>query len=69
VTNRSAYLLRENTGTTGLELTAKTAVETLADHLDVHPSVKDLYLELWDDLRRENDKASGLPQSSGNPEK
>ena len=28
--NRSAYLLRENTGTTGVELTARTAVEILA---------------------------------------
>ena len=30
VFNRSAYLLRENTGTTGVELTARTAVEILA---------------------------------------
>jgi hypothetical protein len=30
VFNRSAYVLRENTGTTGVELTARTAVETLA---------------------------------------
>jgi hypothetical protein len=32
VTKREAYLLRENTGTTGLEQTARTAIETLADH-------------------------------------
>lgn len=30
MTDREAYLLRENTGTTGLELTARAAAETLA---------------------------------------
>ena len=34
MTNQSAYILRENTGTTGLEQTARSAVETLA-HFDV----------------------------------
>ena len=34
VFNRAAYVLRENTGTTGVELTARTAVEVLA-HWDI----------------------------------
>jgi hypothetical protein len=34
VTNASAYLLRENTGTTGLERTARSAAELLA-HFDI----------------------------------
>jgi len=34
MTDREAYLLRENTGTTGLEQTARAAAETLA-HFDV----------------------------------
>src|SRR5688572_14643515 len=34
VTNYSAYQLRENTGTTGLERTARSAVELLA-HFDI----------------------------------
>jgi hypothetical protein len=34
VNDSSAYLLRENTGTTGLEQTARTAAETLA-HFDI----------------------------------
>ena len=32
VTDENAYLLRENTGTTGLEQTARTAAATLAHH-------------------------------------
>ena len=32
MTDYNAFLLRENTGTTGLEQTARTAVATLADH-------------------------------------
>ena len=34
MTDREAYLLRENTGTTGLELTARAAAEALA-HFDI----------------------------------
>ncbi|HZV35194.1 MAG TPA: hypothetical protein VFB72_11530, partial [Verrucomicrobiae bacterium] len=34
MTDQDAYLLRENTGTTGLEQTARKAAETLA-HFDV----------------------------------
>jgi len=34
MTDREAYLLRENTGTTGLELTARAAAEVLA-HFDI----------------------------------
>jgi hypothetical protein len=32
VTNRDAYILRENTGTSGIVATARTAVSVLADH-------------------------------------
>ena len=32
VTNQAAYLLRENTGTSGVTQTAQTAVATLAAH-------------------------------------
>jgi hypothetical protein len=44
VTNRVAYLLRENTGTSGVVQTGQTAVATLAahdiPHLDVLLSLK-----------------------------
>jgi len=36
VTDYDAYILRENTGTSGVVLTAQTAAGTLADHLLAH---------------------------------
>jgi len=36
VTNQAAYVLRENTGTSGIVQTAQTAVATLAAHYIPH---------------------------------
>ena len=69
MTDREASLLRENTGTTGLELTARAAAEALA-HFDIphlivgglavqehgYPRLTldvELYVETWDALQAE----------------
>ena len=61
--NEGAYLLRENTGTSGLEETTRTAVAVLAHwnipHLiaggiAVHLGLRKLYEETWDAIQAES---------------
>jgi hypothetical protein len=62
VTNRDAYILRENTGTSGVVQTARTVAAVLAQHdiphlivggIAVNPTGRAFYVEIRDALQAE----------------